>query len=265
MEEHLKRADRLAAVGKMAAGIAHEIRNPLASISGSIEMLKEEMGNSASNRELMGIILREVGRLNSLIEDFLLFARPMSPGKERIRLNGLMEEVLRMLANSPDFHSRIRLETRFTDELFVEGDPHQIRQVFWNLFLNALQAMPEGGDLRVELQKKSPPGFPSRGPAQGEISICDTGAGIGEEEIGKIFDPFFTTKERGTGLGLSIVHSIVEAYGGKIKVKSQKGEGAVFTVFLPLLESAAKTTVDSFVTSPRPSQGETEALPQLTH
>ncbi len=261
----MKRADRLAAVGKMAAGIAHEIRNPLASISGSIEMLKDEMENSASNRELTGIILREVGRLNSLIEDFLLFARPMSPGKERIHLNGLMEEILSMVAHSPDFHTRIRLETRFRDELFVEGDPHQIRQVFWNLFLNALQAMPEGGELRVELRKKAAPGFPPRGPAQGEISISDTGIGIGEEEMGKIFDPFFTTKERGTGLGLSIVHSILESYGGKITVKSQKGEGTVFTVFLPLLESAAERishSVDPLVISSRPSHAASEVLPR---
>ena len=155
MEEHLKRADRLAAVGKMAAGIAHEIRNPLASISGSIEMLKDEMENSASNRELTGIILREVGRLNSLIEDFLLFARPMSPGKERIHLNGLMEEILSMVAHSPDFHTRIRLETRFRDELFVEGDPHQIRQVFWNLFINAAPGDARGRGASGGIAKKS--------------------------------------------------------------------------------------------------------------
>jgi len=236
MEEDLKRADRLAAVGKMAAGIAHEIRNPLASISGSIEMLKDELGNSASNQQLMGIILREVSRLNSLIADFLLFARPISPGKETIHLNQLVEEILKMFANDPDFNPQIRLETRFRDDLFIQGDPHQIRQVFWNLFINAAQAMPQGGELRVELRRNSSSLPFLKGQTHGEISIKDTGVGIGEEEIGKIFDPFFTTKEKGTGLGLSIVHSILESYGGKITAQSQKGSGSVFYVYLPLVE-----------------------------
>jgi two-component system sensor histidine kinase PilS (NtrC family) len=234
MEEHVKRSDRLAAIGKMAAGIAHEIRNPLASISGSIEILKEDPGNSTQNQALMGIVLREVHRLNSLIADFLLFARPVSSGRERIHLNRLMEEILRMLSHSPDFNVLTRLETDFEDDLFIQGDPNQVRQVFWNLLINATQAMPEGGLLKVRLRKcdsKAPlPGSRS----YGEVSIIDSGMGIGEGEIGKIFDPFFTTKERGTGLGLSIVHSIVESYGGKITVQSQKGGGSVFSVFLPL-------------------------------
>jgi len=244
MEEDLKRADRLAAIGKMAAGIAHEIRNPLASISGSIEILKDELGNTGPNKQLMGIILREVGRLNSLIEDFLLFARPISPGKEKIHLNRLVKEILKMFTNSPDFNPQIRLETRYRDDLFILGDPHQIRQVFWNLFINAAQAMPKGGELLVELSKDSSSLPFSKGQANGEISVSDTGVGIGEGEIGKIFDPFFTTKERGTGLGLSIVHSIIKRYGGKIKVQSQKGHGSVFSVYLPLVESAVDKPQD---------------------
>lgn len=238
MEDLLKRSDRLAAIGKMAAGIAHEIRNPLASISGSIEILKEESGNSSANQQLMGIVLREVDRLNSLIEDFLLFARPASPGKESIYLNGLIEEILQMFTRSPDFNPKIRLETRFRDELHIQGDHHQIRQVFWNLFINAAQAMPDGGELRVELARSNSTALFSPSQPQGEIRVSDTGVGIGEEVIGRIFDPFFTTKERGTGLGLSIVHSILENYGGKISVKSEKGDGSVFSVYLPLAPSA---------------------------
>jgi two-component system sensor histidine kinase PilS (NtrC family) len=234
MEDHLKRADRLAAVGKMAAGIAHEIRNPLASISGSIEILKDDPGSSPQNQQLMGIVLREVNRLNTLIADFLLFARPFSPGKEKIHLNHLIEEILQMFTHGPDFNRRIRLETQFQDDLHIQGDPHQIRQVFWNLFINAAQAMPEGGTLRVELRKNSFPPAISGGRVHGEISVIDSGTGIGEEELEKIFDPFFTTKERGTGLGLSIVHSIVEGYGGKVTVRSQPGQGTTFSVFLPL-------------------------------
>jgi two-component system sensor histidine kinase PilS (NtrC family) len=239
MEEHVKRSDRLAAIGKMAAGIAHEIRNPLASISGSIEILKEELGDSTQNQALMGIVLREVHRLNSLIADFLLFARPISPGRERIHLNRLFEEIFQMLANSPEFSVLIRLETRFEDDLYIQGDPNQVRQVFWNLLINAAQAMPEGGVLKVRARKAFPRAPAPGGRSYGEVSVIDSGMGIGEEAIGKIFDPFFTTKEKGTGLGLSIAHSIVESYGGKITVQSQRGRGSVFTVVLPLAEPQA--------------------------
>ncbi len=200
MEEDLKRADRLAAIGKMAAGIAHEIRNPLASISGSIEILKDELGKSAPNQQLMGIILREVGRLNSLIEDFLLFTRPISPGKEKIHLNQLVKEILKMFANSPDFNPQIRLETRYRDDLFIQGDPHQIRQVFWNLFINAAQAMPQGGELLVELRRNSSSLPFSKEQANGEISISDTGVGIGEDEIGQDIRPLLHHQRERNGL-----------------------------------------------------------------
>jgi len=234
MEEHLKRADRLAAIGKMAAGMAHEVRNPLASISGSIEILKEELKDSHRHQHLMGIILREVNRLNSLIEDFLLFARPTQPGKERIYLNGIIEEILKMFAHSPDCNPGIRLVTNFEDDLYLEGDVQQIRQVFWNLFINAAQAMPHGGELRVEVRRNSS-SLPLFGePAQGEISVSDTGNGIPDQDIERIFDPFFTTKEKGTGLGLSIVHSIVESYAGKVSVRSQPGQGTTFTIHFPV-------------------------------
>jgi two-component system sensor histidine kinase PilS (NtrC family) len=238
MEEHLKRADRLAAIGKMAAGIAHEIRNPLASISGSIEILKDEMGNAPQSQQLMGIVLREVNRLNALIADFLLFARPVSPGKEKIHLSRLIEEILEMVTHSPDFSPQIRLETQFQGDLYIQGDPHQIRQVFWNLFINAAEAMPGGGTLRVELRRSSSSAPLSEGRSYGEVAVSDSGTGIGEEEMGKIFDPFFTTKERGTGLGLSIVHSLVESYGGRVTVQSGKGKGSVFSVYLPLAEAS---------------------------
>ncbi len=234
MEEELKRADRLAAIGSLAAGMAHEIRNPLASISGSIEILKEELVGSSQHQEIMDIVLRETGRLNSLITDFLLFARPAPPDKERIYLNGMIEEVLQMFSNSPDCGPGIHLLTRFEDDLFLEGNPQQVKQIFWNLFINAVQAMPQGGDLRIEL-RRCPGRFSFVGePVQGEISVSDTGCGIKEEVLPRIFDPFFTTKEKGTGLGLSIVHSIVENYRGKITVRSQIGQGTTFIVYFPL-------------------------------
>jgi signal transduction histidine kinase len=234
MEENLKRADRLAAVGKMAAGMAHEIRNPLASISGSIEMLQDDGENSPQHQKLMGIILREVGRLNDLIEDFLLFARPTSPGRERIHLNGLVEEILRVFLHSPECHSQIRFSTDFREDIYIQGDPSQLKQIFWNLFINAAQAMPDGGEIQITIRRHSAL-LPFLGePEQVEIMVGDTGPGIREEELGKIFDPFYTTKQRGTGLGLSIVHSIVENYGGKITVRSEPGEGTTFSIFFPI-------------------------------
>ena len=234
MQEELKRADRLAAIGAMAAGMAHEVRNPLASISGSIEILKEEMGNSPRPQQLMQIVLREVGHLNSLIADFLLFAKPTSQRKEKIHLNAIVEDILKVFAHSPDCSPDIRFITKFHDELTMQGDAQPIKQVFWNLFINAAQAMPNGGELRVE-SRRCPPVLPFMGDQdQSEISISDTGVGIGEDKIDKIFDPFFTTKEKGTGLGLSIVHSIVESYGGRITVRSQMGRGTTFTIILPI-------------------------------
>jgi two-component system sensor histidine kinase PilS (NtrC family) len=233
MEEDLKRADRLAAIGTLAAGMAHEIRNPLASISGSIEILKEEMDGAVQHQPLMEIILREVGRLNSLIGDFLLFARPTLPGKEIIHLNEIAEEVLKIFAHSPECTPEIHLAKHFQDEIYMPGDAQQIKQIFWNLVINAAQAMPGGGELRVELHRRPAPSNPGELP-QGEIVISDTGTGIREEDLDKIFNPFFTTKEKGTGLGLSIVHKIVESYGGKIMIRSQLDQGATFTIILPI-------------------------------
>jgi two-component system sensor histidine kinase PilS (NtrC family) len=234
MEEELKRRERLAALGSLAAGMAHEIRNPLASISGSIEIMKEELGDSASHNQLMNIVLREVACLNSLVADFLLFARPAPPGKEVINLNEGVEEILKMFGNSPDCHAGIRIQKHFQDSVTLRADAQQIKQVFWNLLINAAQAMPEGGDLTVEIRRRLPILDHPDQPPQCEITVSDTGTGIAESEIGKIFDPFFTTKENGTGLGLSIVHRIVENYGGKVWVRSQVGRGTTFTIYLPI-------------------------------
>ncbi|MCX5906527.1 MAG: ATP-binding protein [Deltaproteobacteria bacterium] len=230
----------MAAIGGLAAGLAHEIRNPLASISGSIEILKEERGNNPQKLRLMDIVLREVSRLNSLVEDFLLFARPSFPRKERIHLNQVVEEIIKMFTNNPDYSSGVEVTNESKDDLFIQGDAQQIKQVFWNLIINAAQAMPSGGEVRVELRKNSSlPLFP--GLSQGEILISDTGVGIKEEDMGRIFDPFFSTKEDGTGLGLSIVHRIVEGHGGKVAVRSQLGKGTSFTLFFPIEGTSLST------------------------
>lgn len=234
MEDELKRADRLAAIGTMAAGMAHEIRNPLASISGSIEILREESHSDAQRKKLMDIILREVNRLNSLVEDFLLFARPSSSSKEVIPLKEVLEDILKVFAHSPDYSQGIKVIANLEDPVSIQGDPKQIRQVFWNLLINSAQSMPHGGELRVELRRYSEP-FPlATSSGRGEVVIRDTGNGISEEDLPKIFDPFFSTKKDGTGLGLSIVHRIVEGHGGKISVRSQVGRGTTFTINFPI-------------------------------
>ena len=241
MEEQMKRVDKMAAVGALAAGMAHEIRNPLASLSGSIQMLRAELTLDESQQHLMEITLRESERLNALITDFLLFAQPPQSHKILYPVERILEETLDLFIHSPSFRDGIRiLRPSPKEETRVRIDPDQMKQVFWNLFINAAQSMSNGGEIQVQL---------GRGNAQGitglslssqvkdkewvKISITDSGSGIAPEEKEKIFEPFFTTKENGTGLGLSVVHKIVENHKGLIKVDSVLGRGSTFSIFLP--------------------------------
>ncbi|UCD71408.1 MAG: PAS domain S-box protein [Syntrophobacterales bacterium] len=243
MEEQIKRSDRMATIGQFAAGIAHEIRNPLTSLSGSIQVLKEELELKESNRHLMEIILRESERLNNLITDFLLFAQPPGINKEEIDISQVIDETLQLFENSPGHNRAIKIVKELKRrEISVLGDPHQLRQVFWNLFINAAQIMPNGGELRVELETVNSNESSSRFKGEkkrgmisfAKISVSDTGDGIKPGEKEKIFEPFFTTKEGGTGLGLAIVHRIVENHAGFISVNSQRKKGTTFEIFLPM-------------------------------
>ncbi|NWG04834.1 MAG: PAS domain-containing protein [Syntrophaceae bacterium] len=239
MEEQMKRVDTMAAVGVLAAGMAHEIRNPLASLSGSIQMLKSELSLDDHQQHLMDITLRESERLNALITDFLLFAQPPHTHKIFYPIEKIIDETIDLFHHSPSFHEGIRiLRPNHQSEIRVSIDPDQMRQVFWNLFNNAAQAMSKGGDIQVQLRKGSDgegPRIPlsSKGKEWVKISITDTGKGIAPDEKEKIFEPFFTTKENGTGLGLSIVHKIIENHNGLVKVESELGRGSTFTLFLP--------------------------------
>ncbi len=224
MEEQIKRADRMVSIGEMAAGIAHEIRNPLASLTGSIQVLKEETSLRGRNLDLMNIILRESERLNRLISDFLLFAQPPRAEFSPIFLSQHIDETLQMLSNSPQFNGHVSISRAFSHEAKVLGDANQLRQVFWNLFLNAIQEMEGGGELGVTIEA---------GQGSVRVSVSDTGGGISNQDREKIFEPFFTTKDSGTGLGLAIVHRILETHGGQIQVYSKPGSGATFTVVLP--------------------------------
>ena len=241
MEEQMKRVDKMAAVGLLAAGMAHEIRNPLASLSGSVQMLNTELNLDNHQQHLMEITLREAERLNTLITDFLLFAQPPQTHKILTPIGNVLEETLDLFIHSPSFHDGIRiLRPSGQEKVRASIDPDQMKQVFWNLFINAAQSMSSGGKIKVQLGKGKAPGGTSlflssqlRAKEWIKISITDSGNGIALEEKEKIFEPFFTTKENGTGLGLSIVHKIIENHQGSIKVESELGRGSTFTIFLP--------------------------------
>ncbi|MCX8116309.1 MAG: ATP-binding protein [Desulfobacterota bacterium] len=241
MEEQMKRCDRMAAIGALAAGMAHEIRNPLASLSGAIQMLKSELELDAPKEYLMDITLRETERLNALINDFLLFAHPPQLQPSPWRIAPILDETIELFRHSPYFHPGIQL-TRANgegEEIEAMIDPGQIRQVFWNLLINAAQAIPEQGTIRIGIEKlcgapRVGYAFPvDRADEWVKITIADTGVGISPQEKEKIFDPFYTTKEGGTGLGLSIVHKIIENHQGIIRVESEPGRGTAVILYLP--------------------------------
>lgn len=236
MEGQLRRVDRLRALGELAAGMSHEIRNPLASISGSVQVLKDNLTLNGDNEHLMEIVIRETDRLNALVTDFLLFAKPAAK-MARIDLNALVQETLDIFRNSPE-SKNIDIRAELEDNLAVEGDNRQLKQVFWNLFLNASYAMPAGGRLIINARRKSLAFNPHSDSL--EITVSDTGGGIAPDIIEKIFDPFFTTRDYGTGLGLALVHRIIEGHKGEIEVKSKEGEGTSFRIILPMTKTKSQ-------------------------
>src|SRR3990170_2865873 len=238
MEKEVKKREKMAMIGEVAAGMAHEIRNPLASLSGSMQILKEELSLQGDNAYLMEIALREMDRLNTTITEFLTYARPNPPQKKLMDLNDLLIDTINLLKNSDVYRNAdIHAQTEFKEEkLLLSIDPHQISQVFWNLSMNAVQAMPDGGVLTISsrISGVKSGNEVSKSREWAEIIFKDTGQGINEGILEKIFVPFFTTKEAGSGLGLSIVHRIIEEHDGRIYVKSKPGKGAQFTIYLPM-------------------------------
>ena len=227
IEEEMKKVEGLALIGELAAGIAHEIRNPMASISGSIQMLRESHNLGDVDTRLMDIILREINRLNHLVNDFLLFARPKSTNLYDIDLNQLITEALELFKNSGKWHHDLSVETDFQSTFSLQSDPEQIKQVLWNIFINAMQAMPNGGTIDVAINANDK--FVA-------IDFEDEGQGIADEVLEKIWDPFFTTKEMGTGLGLGVVKNIIESHGGSIQILNKSQGGACVTVELPVVQ-----------------------------
>jgi len=230
LEEQMRRQERLATVGSLAAGIAHEIRNPLASLSGSIQLLKGELQLKGDDRRLMDIVVRETDRLNEIITDFLEYARPKSAQMTCIALEPLLEETIILLKNSRSFREDISIVSAVDPQLQLKGDAQRLRQVFWNLLINSCQAMPQGGTITIWAKRD----LMSDDPAMAEIILHDTGQGITKEALKKIFEPFFTTKNEGTGLGLAIAYRIVEDHQGTISVDSGSGQGTRFFIRIPL-------------------------------
>lgn len=227
MEERMRRADRLAAIGELSAGIAHEIRNPLASISGSIEVLYNELDLDGDDKRLMELVMKESDRLNKIITDFLEFARLKPPRPKNVSLSKCLEEVRVLLVNGPATRPGVEIVTRHADgEIVVEFDDEQLKQVMLNLAINACEAMRGSGKLYVETRRKP------EGAAR--IVFADEGPGICGEARVRLFEPFFTTKEGGTGLGLAIANRIVEAHGGRIEARNRVEGGAEFSVVIPV-------------------------------
>jgi two-component system sensor histidine kinase PilS (NtrC family) len=231
MEEALEKSKRLAIIGEMAAGLAHEMRNPLASLSGSIQILKRDLQLNALDEKLMQIILRGKDQLDHIIRDFLLLARPATGDRERIFIKEIIEGVMESIQYLPDWNNDIRVRLELSDNLSIYANRTEIREVVWNLVINAVQSMPEGGELSLETRK-------IHDGANGEsleMQVSDTGYGIDEKYLDRIFEPFFTTKERGTGLGLAIVNRIIEGYTGRILIRRGIEKGTICMVSLPLI------------------------------
>jgi two-component system sensor histidine kinase PilS (NtrC family) len=225
LEETSRRQDRLAAIGRMAASIAHEIRNPLAAMRGSIQMLHSEMDGESSQTELMEIILRESDRLNRIISDFISYARPRSSTHATVDVGELLKQTFTLLRHSPEINDQQIIEQHVAERpLFADADAEQLQQVFWNLARNALQAMPDGGTLRAELARNSQNRL--------RITFSDTGRGMSPEQVEHLFEPFSSTTG-GTGLGLSIVYQIIRDHGGTINVRSREDRGSTITIELP--------------------------------
>ena len=227
MMEQMQRADRLAMVGEIAAGVAHEIRNPLTSIKGFVQFLEEDLELDDPKLEYTRVVVKEVDRANKIVSQLLYYARPSESHTVLADINQVLENTL-VLVNFKMFESKVVLNRRLKPGLpLIPVDEEQMKQVFINLILNAAQSIEGEGEITVETGVAQDGGLVW-------IVIRDSGVGIGEEDLKKVFDPFFTTREKGTGLGLSVAQKIVEGHGGFIEVASSPGVGSEFAVFLPI-------------------------------
>jgi len=243
-EQSARLQQRLAAVGEMAAGIAHEIRNPLASMSGSMQMLKQELPLSADQAQLMDIVLRESERLNETIKSFLAYARPQRFQVQQLDLRPLVQETAMLLRNSTEVEDRHTIDVRLPGQpVLIDADEGQIRQIIWNLATNGLRAMTGSGTLTLSAAEEQVAGQPTA-----VLVIEDEGVGIAPGDVDAIFQPFRGSFGKGTGLGLAIVHRIVTDYGGQIEVRARPVRGTTFRVVFPVARPAPAR-------EPQPAEG----------
>jgi len=222
MESHVKRVEKMATIGEMAAGLAHEIKNPLASLTGSIQLLKEDMRYDPDHARLMQIILREADRLSSLASNFLYYARPPAGKVEPIELDRALLETAELFERDGSNNGRISTIKKISPNVWITMDPGHLHQILWNLLLNAAEAIDNEGQIVIEM-------FPLK-HRNACVKISDNGCGMSQETLKSIFDPFFTTKSNGTGLGLSIVHRILEANDAWLNVESELNKGTTVTL-----------------------------------
>jgi two-component system sensor histidine kinase HydH len=226
LKREVETSRRLASLGRLAAGVAHEIRNPLSSIKGFATYFKERYRDNPDDQKTSEIMIQEVDRLNRVITQLLEFARPPVIQKKRASLQSLIQHSLKMIERQASAKEIQVFSHLPSDVKEVDLDPDGINQVLLNLYLNAVEAMDQGGTLSVSLSM-------DEGSPWVKIIVSDTGTGIGKEDLEHIFDPYFTTKQTGTGLGLAIVHKIVEAHGGEVRAESEIGRGTTVSVLLP--------------------------------
>jgi len=230
MEEKIRRARTLSAVGRMAATIAHEIRNPLGAITNSISVLQRDLKLTGRHAELMEIVLEETERIKGIIDDFLAFARHRKPERVEVNLRALLQETITLLERDESLFKGVTIQLKINHiPLKMHADPDQMRQVFENILINAAQAMPNGGIITIDAECS-----PVRNRPGVWIHITDEGVGMDETILANLFEPFFTTKEKGSGLGMSIVQRIIEDHEGEIEVTSQRGVGTTVSVGIPL-------------------------------
>ncbi len=221
LEDRMKRVEKMAYMGEMAAGITHEIKNPLASLSGSIQILRKEIPYDPEHDKLMQIVLRETDRLSALANNFLLFAKPLAAKIEKIELGSALTETVKLFKRDKAGTENVSIMSEFSPNIWIEMDPVHLRQVIWNLLLNAVEAIEGEGLVGIKT-------YPIKHNYAG-IEISDNGCGIADGHMQSIFNPFFTTKSSGTGLGLSIVHSILESYDTWLDVESKVDRGTKFS------------------------------------
>jgi two-component system sensor histidine kinase PilS (NtrC family) len=236
LEAKVQLQDKLATVGQLAAGIAHEIRNPLASLSGSIQLLKSEMNLKDSSDKLMKIVLRETDRLDNLLQNFLNYAKPSHLQLEKVMVFDVVEEMLALIRNHSEFQTRkISIHAKIPKELSCVCDSAQLRQILWNLLKNSMESIKDKGEISISAAERT-----HNGETMVVFSVEDNGLGINKEILDRIFDPFFSTKAAGTGLGLALVYQLVQSHAGQMGVESEPNQGTKFWFALykegPVLE-----------------------------